>query len=354
MKLAVTILFILTIIQGVSFGNSALPSDTQPTIPSRPTATHPQQPVSFRRARFIASLRTEACHSRRKGAGGAHFRFGRRLAIISTAVSVFFLSSGESLAQLCPRGGNAFGRVVAVDERLDLTLDDGTRLRIGSIDPARPTPANPDLDARGREILADWLVGQSIEFRPLDPQHDRWGRVIAMVFAPTGEMADRHSQVLLPVGEAIIDAGLARYAASMANDPCRGVLLAAEAQARASALGLWADPYYAVIAAGDRDSLAEKAGSMVIVEGRVAGLKVRKPVIMLYFAPRKGAEFAVTVLPRNGKAFAAAHTRLAGLTGQDVRIRGLVNTRFGPQIEISDLDALEVVSQGQSVAGSAE
>jgi hypothetical protein len=175
-----------------------------------------------------------------------------------------------------------------------------------------------------------------------------------MVFAPAGETAEGQNQLLLPVGEAIIDAGFARYDASVANDPCRGVLLAAEARARASALGLWADPYYAVIAAGDRDSLAEKAGSTVIVEGRVTGLKVRKPLITLYFAPRRGAEFSVTVLPRDGKAFAAAQARLAGLTGQDIRVRGLLDTRFGPQVEISELNALEVVSQGQSVAGSAE
>jgi endonuclease YncB( thermonuclease family) len=269
-------------------------------------------------------------------------------------IAALSLPAGVSFAQLCPRGGNTFGRVVSVDERLDLTLDDGTRLKIGSIDPARPTPDNPDLDIRGREILANWLVGQSVEFRPIEPRHDRWGRVTAMVFAPAGEIAEGQSQLLLPVGEAIIDAGLARYAASVANDTCRGVLLAAEAQARASALGLWADPYYAVIAAGDRDSLAEKAGSTVIVEGRVAGLKVRKPLITLYFAPRRGAEFSVTVLPRDGKAFAAAQTRLAGSTGQDIRVRGLLDMRFGPQIEITDLDALEVVGQGQIAARSAE
>jgi len=312
-----------------------------------------KQPVSFRLTRFT-SVRPETWHLHRKAPGGAHFGFGRRLAIGSTVIAALSLPGGLSFAQICPRGGNTFGRVVSVDERLDLTLDDGTRLKIGSIDPPRPTPDNPDLDIRGREILANWLVGQSVEFRPIEPQHDRWGRVTAMVFAPAGEIADGQSQPLLPVSEAIIDAGLARYEASVANDPCRGVLLAAEAQARASALGLWSDPYYAVIAGGDRDSLAEKAGSTVIVEGRMARLSVRKPLITLYFGPRNGAELSVALLPRNAKAFAAAQARLEGLIGQDIRVRGLFDTRFGPQIEIADLDALEVVGQGQSVAGSAE
>lgn len=269
--------------------------------------------------------------------------------------------------QLCPSDGNASGRVVSVDERLDLTLDDGTKLKIGGIDPVRPTPGDPDLDQRGREILAKWLIGRSVAFRPLEPQHDRWGRVVATVFSPAPEVpapevpapevpapegSEPQSQALLPVGEAIIDAGLARYEANRADDPCRRPLLAAERQARASGLGLWADQYYAIIAAGDRDAFVENAGSTVIVEGRVTGLNVRKPRITLYFGPHKGSDFSVSILPHGSKAFAAAQTRLAGLTGQNIRVRGLLDTRFGPQIEISTLDALEVIGVEQSASGT--
>jgi hypothetical protein len=154
----------------------------------------------------------------------------------------------------------------------------------------------------------------------------------------------------LPVGEALIDAGLARYEPSVAALPCRSVLLAAEAGARASGLGLWADPYYAIIAAADRPSFAEKAGSSVIVEGRITGIASRRPRITLYFGPRQGGDFSVTILPRNSKTFEAAYSSLAGLTGQTVRVRGLLDTRFGPQIEISDPDEVEAARQGQNPA----
>src|SRR3984893_14758880 len=70
------------------------------------------------------------------------------------------------------------------------------------------------------------------------------------------------------VAPSLIPTNLARYEPSAAARPCRTALLAAEAGARASGLGLWADPYYAIIAAADRLSFAEKAGSSVIVEGR--------------------------------------------------------------------------------------
>jgi endonuclease YncB( thermonuclease family) len=275
------------------------------------------------------------------------------ISFLLAALFLLYMPGGGFAQRLCPSGGNEGGRVVFVDERLDLTLDDGTRLKISGIDPARPTPANPDLDEKGRESLAKWLIGQNVEFRPIEPQRDRWGRVVAMVFAPEPAVSEPQSQGLLPVGEAILDAGLARYEARMADDPCRDPLLAAETQGRASGLGLWADRYYAIIAAGARDSFLEKAGSTVIVEGQVTGLTVRNPRITLYFGPRKGSDFSVTILPRGSKAFAAAHTRLAGLIGQTIRVRGLLDTRFGPQIEISDLDALEVIGQEQSTSRAA-
>jgi len=255
---------------------------------------------------------------------------------------------------LCPGDGGTSARVVSVDERLELALENGIRLKIAGVDPPRPTPGDPDLDFRARDRLAQWLVGQEILFRPLAPGPDRWGRVVAFVFAVAPETTPASTNgpgaAQLPVGEALIDAGLARYEPSAAARPCRSALLAAEAGARASGLGLWADPYYAIIAAADRLSFAEKAGSSVIVEGRIAGIASRRPRITLYFGPRRGGDFSVTILPRNSKTYEAAYASLAGLTGQTVRVRGLLDTRFGPQIEISDPDEVEAAGQGQDAA----
>lgn len=66
---------------------------------------------------------------------------------------------------------------------------------------------------------------------------------------------------------------------------------------------------------------------------------------MLYFGPRQGWDFSVTVLPRNSKAFDAAYAALAGLTGRTVRVRGLLDTRFGLQIELSNPDDIEMTGQ---------
>ena len=290
-----------------------------------------------------------------RGFAGVQIRFragaGLRLAVFSGAVIVAHAGGLRAADGLCPGEGGTSGRVVSVNERLELTLEDGIRLKIAGVDPPRPTPGDPDLDVRARDRLAQWLVGQEILFRPLEPGPDRWGRVVAFVFAPAPDQTNAPEQARMPAGEVLIDAGLARYEPSAAARPCRSALLAGEAGARASGLGLWADPYYAIIAAADRLSFAEKAGSSVIVEGRITGIASRRPRITLYFGPRQGWDFSVTFLPRNSKTFEAAYASLAALTGQTVRVRGLLDTRFGPQIEISDQDELEAAGQ-DAAAGS--
>jgi hypothetical protein len=74
------------------------------------------------------------------------------------------------------------------------------------------------------------------------------------------------------VAEAILDAGLARYRPDAAAHPCRDLLLAAEAEARAGKTGLWDDPFYEVLAAGDRAVFASSRKAMVLVEGIVTSL----------------------------------------------------------------------------------
>lgn len=243
--------------------------------------------------------------------------------------------------------------VLGIDEHLDLTLDDGTRLKLAGIEPPRPTPGDPGLDARVQGELAGWLLGQEIAYRLAEPGKDRWGRHIAFAYAADAQAQEPLEARRLPVNEALIDAGLARYEPSAAARPCRSMLLAAEKGARAERLGLWADPYYAIIEAGAREGLSERAGSIVIVEGPVTGLSTRGLRITLFLGPRKGLDFSVTLSPPNRKAFETAYASLAGLAGRRVRVRGFLDTRFGPHVEISSPDAVEVAEQNDDAAAVA-
>src|SRR5262245_59259770 len=118
-------------------------------------------------------------------------RTDRRSTALASVSILLALPDGLSHAQqLYPLEGTASGQVAAVDERLDLTLADGTRLKIAGIDPVRPTPDDPERDAKAREDLAGWLLGQDVEIRPLEGRHDRWGRTVAMVFGRAPERSD--------------------------------------------------------------------------------------------------------------------------------------------------------------------
>ena len=81
----------------------------------------------------------------------------------------------------------ATGRVKFVNERLELTLEDGRLLKVAGLDPPRPTPDDPDLDAESGVKLSAWVVGKEIAFRLLETRPDRWGRLDAEVFAPAGD-----------------------------------------------------------------------------------------------------------------------------------------------------------------------
>jgi hypothetical protein len=239
------------------------------------------------------------------------------------------------------------GRVKFVNERLELTLEDGCLLKIAGLDPPRPTPDDPDLDVNSSVKLADSLVGKDVAFRLLETRRDRWGRLAAEVFAPMGDA----TSPARPVAQAVIEAGLARFEPGAAARQCRTALLAAEASARAAALGLWADPYYAVIAAGDHDGFAEKAGTSVIVEGRVIGVDRSAYRTTLLFGPRRGWDFSVTILQRNTKIFGAAGVDFESFKGRMIRVRGLLDMRFGPQVEVSGPDEIETITQGKDDAG---
>ena len=55
---------------------------------------------------------------------------------------------------------------------------------------------------------------------------------------------------------------------------------------------------------------------------------------MLYFRPHQGWDFSVTIYSRIKRS-------------RSVRVRGLLDTRFGPQIEISNPDEIEIIGQDQ-------
>jgi endonuclease YncB( thermonuclease family) len=270
--------------------------------------------------------------------------FAKSALCVATAFLLTAARASETSPLLPPDAGpcsleqTSRATVASVDAALDVVLADGRVLTLAGLDPPRDTPDHPQLAGEARAALAAWLQGREVAIALLAQKPDRWARIPARLFAPP---AGQSAVGEIGVAEAILDAGLARYRPDSAAHPCRDRLLAAEAAARAGGVGLWGDPYYAVLAAASRESFAQPRGGMVIVEGRPTSLGETAARLYLNFGPQRGRDFAITVSHREAMVFEKAGVRLRDLVGHRLRLRGLLDATFGPQIELSDPDALE-------------
>ena len=252
--------------------------------------------------------------------------------------------SARAADEACPSAGGETVHVAAVETRLELRLVDGRVLRLAGLDPALSTPTMPDRDERARDAFAALVADAPLTIKTLTSVPDRWGRIAARAFATSGPAAERPGGL----ATAAVAAGLARYLSEPDAHACRAALVAAEEEARTTRLGLWDDPYYAVLAADDRSGFAERAGTLVVVEARLASIKTGPYRTTLVFAGQAnhshgGQILSATILPRTKTIFEARGVHVSSLTGRSLRLRGLLDLRFGPQIELSDPDDLDVL-----------
>lgn len=252
------------------------------------------------------------------------------------------LEMGAAAAAPCSVAGATNAKILSLDDHLDLTLADGQVLRLSHLEAAGPTPDDPDLGQRARDWLADWAGSKEISYVKLETRPDRWGRYAALLFTPR----DSSGAPPISAGEALVLRGFARVVPDQQKNPCEKQLLLAEKTAREAGLGLWADPYYKIIPADDGAALHEHAANFVLAEGRLTEVRDSSARSTLFFGLRRRGHLVVTVLQRNVKIFEAAGLHFHGLIGQTLRVRGLLETRFGPEIEVANPSAVELVLDG--------
>jgi hypothetical protein len=231
-------------------------------------------------------------------------------------------------------------RVESVSDRLDLLLADGRLVHFPTLEPPRASAAAPQWPHEVAAELASLLQGRLLRLAALGPI-DRWSRLPVRLFIEgSDESAD----------ETLAAAGLAMASA----DPglCGRGVLAAEAQARAARLGLWADPAFAALDPDDRAAFSSRAGSLVIVEGLVRSVGHAGARTYLNLGAGRGG-VALVVVKRNLPAFERAGLSPRNLQNRRVRVRGVVEIGAAPQIELFHPGQIEFMD-GAPPAGEAQ
>lgn len=220
-----------------------------------------------------------------------------------------------------------------------LVLDGGTELRlIGALSPRAYDTAGETSDwplaDRARSALDVIAAGRTIRLAYAGRRNDRYGRLLAHAFTGSGD--DR----IWLQGE-LLKKGLARAYALDGNTACLAELVTHEAVAREKSEGLWAETIYAVRPAEDVSTLLRLAGTFQIVEGTVSNAADVRGTLYVNFGEDRRQDFTVVVRPQARRAFTAAGLKPEELNGRRIRVRGWIERRGGPLIELPHPDALE-------------
>ncbi len=227
----------------------------------------------------------------------------------------------------CMAGGTP-AAVASVDEMLDLHLVDGRTVRLPGI-------AVPSGAAEARQNLAAWLTHTAVTVAPLRAAPDRWGRTVALVFAAPPGGPGR----LVSVGEALIESGGALARPDPQVEVCWATELRLEREAERQEHGLWATT--SVLTPSDTAGLQARAGTFTIVDGRVAAVHEGRARLYLRFAGTAGSGMAAALALPFVRRLAKGGTDPRNWQGRRLRVRGLLDDRWGWQIEVTTPQQLE-------------
>ncbi|HEY6994664.1 MAG TPA: thermonuclease family protein [Xanthobacteraceae bacterium] len=243
----------------------------------------------------------------------------------------------------CRLESAGMGRVRAIIDGRSFTLDDGSEIRLAGIEVpllSRPGESGAQAEAgvSARAALESLLAGREVELRQIAATADRYGRTLAFAYVA-------RDGVQRSVAQEMLGRGFARVSARVGDRACAEELLVQERAARQAKLGLWSEPYYAIVGAESAAELAAGRGRFTLVEGKVWSVRESGGTIYLNFGRQWSQSLTVTILKRHERAFAAAGLAPKRLENRRVRVRGWIEERNGPRIEAAHPEQLEIAER---------
>jgi nuclease-like protein len=228
----------------------------------------------------------------------------------------------------CAFAAQGEGRVASIVDARSFRLTDGREIKLAGIEPVAG-------DALSRTAgLSALITGRDVTLRGEDDTPDRYGRQPAFVFLDGTEN---------PVQAALLAQGDALVAANVADKDCAAALLAAEDAARAAKRGIWAGSAVIKNAESPGDILAGN-GRFMLVEGRVLSVRQAGATTYLNFGRNWTRDFAVTISRRVLPSLEAAGIAPKSLENRRIRVRGFIETRTGPRIDLVRAGQIELLN----------
>jgi endonuclease YncB( thermonuclease family) len=238
---------------------------------------------------------------------------------------MLFVAANHAEAAGCSFELQGEGRVAAVIDARTFRLEDGREVRLAGIEPVDKIKSTAALSAL--------VAGRDVVLRGGDDTPDRYGRQPAFVFLAGSET---------PVQSELLKQGHALASANVTDKDCASGLASAEAEARQAKKGAWIDSMAIKNAESTGDILAG-IGRFAVVEGRVLSVRQAGATTYLNFGRNWTRDFAVTIPRRIIAAFETAGLAPKSLENRRIRVRGWVEARTGPRIEVLQVGQIEVL-----------
>lgn len=241
------------------------------------------------------------------------------------------LAAGPAIAAGCWFEPQGEGRVAAVVDARTFRLEDGREVRLAGIEPVASGNAKEKVAVAS--ALSAILAGREVTLHGEDDTPDRYGRQPAFVFLAGSET---------PVQAQLLAQGEALVSGTVADKDCAAVLKSAEAAARQAKKGTWTDPA-AIKNAESPGGILAGIGRFTVVEGKVLSVRQAGATTYLNFGRSWTRDFAVTISRRMLSAFEASGIVLKSLENRRIRVRGWVEARGGPRIEVLRVGQIELL-----------
>ena len=249
-----------------------------------------------------------------------------RFIAAALCAQVLFTAYSPARAGGCWFEPQGEGRVVEIVDARSFRLQDGREVRLAGIEPI------PERVMTG-EALGGILTNRDVILRGEEDTPDRYGRQPAFVF-PVGSETS--------VQEELLSQGKALVSATVTNKECAAALMGGENAARREKRGIWADRAVIKNAESPGDILTG-IGRFTLVEGKVLSVRQAGTTTYLNFGRNWTRDFAVTISRRASAVFEAAGILPKSFENRRIRVRGFVEARGGPRIEVLRVGQIELL-----------